>query len=129
VARRKKGSHRRKKAVALLAKAHQDVQRQRADFHHKTALALVGANDTIYLEDLRVRQMVRNHILAKSIGDAGWAQLRTIHAAKAACAGRRVLAVPPASTSQACSGCGALVRRELERAYPRLPLVWADLGS
>ncbi len=55
----------------------------------------------------------RNHHLAKSIGDAGWAQFRTILDAKAACAGRRVIAVPPAYTSQDCSGCGARVPKSL----------------
>jgi putative transposase len=113
VSRRKKGSYRRKKAVALLAKAHQDVRRQRADFHHQTALSLLRANETIYLEDLQVRNMVRNHHLAKSISDAGWAQFRTLLAAKAACAGRRVIVVPPAYTSQECSGCGARVQKSL----------------
>jgi putative transposase len=113
VARRQKGSHRRRKAVVLLAKAHQDVRRQRADFHHTTALALVRANHTIYLEDLQVRNLARNHALAKSISDAGWAQFRAILAAKAAWAGRRVIAVNPASTSQECSGCGALVQKSL----------------
>ena len=113
VSGRQKGSHRRRKAVTLVAKAHQDVRSQRLDFHHKTALALVRANDTIYLEDLQVAHMVRNHSLAKSISDAGWRQFRTILEAKAACAGRRVVAVPPAYTSQACSGCGALVRKSL----------------
>src|SRR5215471_5837499 len=59
VSRRKKGSNRRRKAVKLLAKAHQKVRRQRQDFHHKAALALVRANDTIYHEDLQVRNMVQ----------------------------------------------------------------------
>jgi putative transposase len=113
VAKRKKGSHRRRKAVTLLARAHQAVKRQRTDFHHKTALVLVRANDTIYLEDLRVRNLVRNLHLAKSISDAGWAQFRTILEAKAVYAGRRVIAVNPAYTSQACSGCGALVQKSL----------------
>jgi putative transposase len=48
VSRRKKGSNRRRKAVTQLARAHQKVRRQRADFHQKTALALVRANDTIH---------------------------------------------------------------------------------
>jgi putative transposase len=111
VSRRKKGSHRRKKAVQLVAKAHQDVRCQRTDFHHKTALALVREHDTIYLEDLQVRNLVRNQHLAKSISDAGWAQFRTILGGKAAYAGRRVIAVNPAYTSQGCSGCGALVQK------------------
>jgi putative transposase len=48
--------------------------------------------------------MVRNHHLAKSISDAAWRQFRTILEAKAAFAGRQVLAVPPAYTTQDCSG-------------------------
>jgi putative transposase len=104
VARRKKGSTRRRKAVQLLKRHHQTVQRQRRDFHHKTALALLRQYDVIYLEDLQVRNLVRNRHLAKSISDAGWAAFRTILEAKAACAGRQVIAVPPAYTSQDCSG-------------------------
>jgi putative transposase len=73
VSRRKKGSNRRRKAVTLLAKARQTVRRQRQDFHHKTALALVRANDVISHEDLPVRNMVQNHHLAKNSSDAGWA--------------------------------------------------------
>ena len=113
VARRKKGSQRRRKAVGHLQRAHQTVQRQRQDFHHKTALHLLREHDTISLEDLRVANMVRNPHLAKSISDAGWATFRTILEAKAACAGRRVVAVPPAFTSQDCSGCGERVPKSL----------------
>ena len=113
VSRRKKGSNRRRKAIALLAKAHLQVRRQRQDFHHKTALALVRANDVIYHEDLQVRNMVRNHHLAKSIQDAGWAAFLSIVAFKAACARKRVVAVPSGYTSQTCSGCGVLVAKGL----------------
>jgi putative transposase len=97
----------------LLAKARQRVQRQRADFHHKTALALLRAHDTLYLEELRVSNLVRNHHLAKSIHDAGWAAFRTILEAKAGCAGRRVIAVPAQYTTQDCSGCGERVPKSL----------------
>jgi putative transposase len=113
VSRRKKGSKRRKKAVHLLRREHQHVQRQRRDFHHKTALALLRQFDTIYLEDLRVANMVRNAHLATSIRDAGWAQFRSILEGKAAYAGRRVVAVPAQFTSQDCSGCGERVPKSL----------------
>jgi putative transposase len=109
VSSRKQGSKRRGKAVRQLAKTHQRVKRQRADFHHKTALALLRQYDTIYLEDLRVANMVWNRRLAKSISDVGWAQFRAILEGKAAYAGRRVIAVPAHCTSQDCSGCGARV--------------------
>ena len=117
VSRRNKCSKRRKKAAHLLAKKHQTVRRQRTDFHHKTALALVREYDTIYLDDLQVANLNRGPApkpdgnggylpngasakagLNKAISDAGWAQFRTILEGKAAYAGRRVVAVPPAYT-------------------------------
>jgi putative transposase len=132
VSRRKKGSKRRKKAVALLKRKHQQVQRQRRDFHHKTALTLVRHYDVIYLEDLQVRNMSRrpepkpdgnggylhNGVSAKSgrnrsIQDAGWYSFRVILACKAAWAGKRVEVVPPAYTSQDCSGCGSRILKSL----------------
>jgi putative transposase len=113
VSRRKKGSKRQKKAVDRCARRYQTVKRQRADFHHKTALMLVRQYDTISLEELRVANMVRNHHLAKSIADAGWAQFRTILEGKAAYAGRRVIVVPAQYTSQDCSGCGERVPKSL----------------
>jgi putative transposase len=113
VSRRKKGSHRRRKAVALLKRKHQQVQRQRRDFHHKTALALLKRYDTIYLEELQVRNMVRIRALGKSISDAGWAAFRTILACKAAWADKRVIAVPAHYTSQDCSGCRERVPKSL----------------
>jgi len=121
VSRRKKGSNRRRKAVALLAKSHQKVRRQRQDFHHKTALALVRENDTVYHEDLQVRNMVRNHHLAKSISDAGWSAFLGILSFKAACAGRRVIAVNPAFMSQTCSGCGIMVQKGLSVRWHSCP--------
>jgi len=127
VSRRKKGSNRRRKAVTLLAKAHLKVKRQRTDFHHKTALALVRENDTIYHEALQTANMVQNHHLAKSISDAGWSAFLSILAAKAAYAGRRVVAVPPAYTSQRCSGCGRIVSKGLSVRWHHCP--YEDCGA
>jgi putative transposase len=129
ISRRKKGSSRREKAVILLAKAHQKVKRQRQDFHHKTALALVRANDVIYHEDLQTANMVRNRHLAKSISAAGWSRFLTILSYKAACAGRSVVAVPPAYTSQRCSraGCGAMVQKGLSVRWHSCPECGASL--
>jgi putative transposase len=121
VSRRKKGSKRRRKAVALLKKAHQKVARQRLDHAHKTALKLVREYDTIYHESLQVRNMVKNHHLAKSISDVGWGMFLTILAFKAVCAGKSVVAVNPAYTSQACSGCGVIVAKGLSVRWHRCP--------
>jgi putative transposase len=91
----------------LLAKAPQKVRRPRQDFHHKTALAIVRANDVIYHENVQVRNLVQDHHLAKSISDAGWSavlSILSIRSDKAACAGRSVIAMPPACTSQRVQG-------------------------
>jgi putative transposase len=127
VARRTKGSNRRRKAVHLLARAHQRVRRARADFHHKTALALVRQYDTLSHEDVQPANLVKNHHLAKSISDAGWSAFLTILAAKAAYAGKRVVAVPAAFTSQACSGCGVLVQKALSVRWHACPACGTSL--
>ncbi len=113
LARCEKGSKNRQEVKAQVVKQHQKVKRQRCDFHHKEALNLLRQYDTIYVEDLQVANMVKNHHLAKSISDAGWAQFRSILDYKAACAGKRVVAVPPHYTSQVCSRCGAYVQKSL----------------
>ncbi len=113
VCRRQKGSKRRKKAVNELAKCHQTVARQREDFHHKEANKLVRQYDVIYVEDLQVANMVRNRHVSKSISDAGWSQYRQILTYKAEYAGKLVVAVPPAYTSQDCSRCHNRVQKAL----------------
>ncbi|HVA93263.1 MAG TPA: transposase, partial [Chloroflexota bacterium] len=116
VARRTKGSNRRKKAVKVLARVHQHVASKRRDFHHQTALTLVRRHGLIAHEDLGVRGIARSR-LAKSTHDAGWAAFLAILTHKAASAGVVVIAVHPRHTTQRCSGCGAL---------PAIPLTLAD---
>ncbi len=113
VSRRKKGSNRRKKSVRKLARAHEKVGNQRRDMAHKAARHLVDNYDLIAHEDLRVKNMVKNHRLAKSIQDAGWNLFFSILASKAVEAGRQVVKVPPAYTSQVCSNCGEIVKKSL----------------
>jgi putative transposase len=103
------------------------VQRQRRDFHHKVALQLVQTNDAIYHEDVQTANMLKNHHIARSIQDAGWSQFLSILAAKAAYAGRRVVAVPPAYTSQTCSSCGVIVHKGLSVRWHSCPACGASL--
>jgi hypothetical protein len=121
LARRTKGSRRRRTAVRLLARRHQQVKCKRRNFHHMTALTLLRRYDVVSLEDARVANMVRNLHLAKSISDVGWAAFRTLLEATAACAGRQVAAIPPAYTGQ--DGSGVLPDARLE------PLSAAGSGS
>jgi putative transposase len=127
VSRRKQGSHRRRKAVRLLARAHQKVRRARRDFQHKVAVGLVQQYDTIYHEDLQTAHLLKNHHLAKSIADAGWSAFLSILAFKAVCAGKRAVAVPPAYTSQRCSGCGVIVHKGLSVRWHACPACGASL--
>ena len=108
VARRKKGGKNRRKAVLQLERLHVHTQNQRRDFLNKLAHSLVQANDVIAVEDLQIQNMVRNKHLSKSILDSGWGYFRQRLAAKAAEAGRVVVAVNPAYTSKTCSGCGTV---------------------
>ena len=98
VSRRKRGSHRRRKAVRRLAKRHDKVTRVRRDFHHKTALDLVRRFDVIAVENLNVKGLAQM-ALAKQVHDAGWASFTNIIRAKAEKAGREVVAVDPRGTS------------------------------
>ncbi len=113
-----KGSNNRAKARGRLARKHLKVRRQRKDFAVKTARALIMSNDVIAYEDLKVRNMVKNRHLAKSIGDAGWRAFVTWMGYLAHVYGKVVVAVPPAYTSQDCAGCGERVTKALsERAH------------
>jgi IS605 OrfB family transposase len=111
----------------LRAKAHQKVRRQRQDFHHQVALQLVQRRATINHEDVRSANMIKNQHPAKSISDAGWSQFLRILSVKAVCAGRKVVAVNPAFTSQTCSGCGVMVQKGFSVRWRSCPACGTSL--
>jgi putative transposase len=113
VCKTQKGSCNRKKARKRLAKAHLKVQRQREDFARKTANTLITSSDLIAFEDLKIRNLVKNKHLAKSIHDAGWGNFLTWVKAYGAMHDIPVIAVAPHFTSQICSGCGTKVKKSL----------------
>ena len=121
LSRKKKGSARRKKAKRLVAISHEKVSNQRKDFLHKTANAYIARYDAIYVEDLKIRNMVKNRHLAKSISDASWGMFFTLLAYKAEEAGRELVRVAPNGTSQMCSGCGEKVPKSLSVRTHRCP--------
>jgi putative transposase len=113
VSRKVKGSKNRIRARIKLARTHLKISKQRKDHAIKLARCVAQSNDLIAYEDLRVRNMVRNHCLAKSISDAGWYQFRTWLEYFGKIFGRATVAVNPAYTSQECSNCGAVVKKSL----------------
>jgi len=112
VSKRKRGSKRRRKAVAILAKQHAHVRNARRDFHHKTARSIVRDYDSISVEKLNVKGLARS-MLAKSVADVGWGQFLSILAAKAEEAGREYNEANPAGTTVNCSACGEAVPKSL----------------
>lgn len=117
LSKRKRGSRRRDKARVLLAGHHRHVADARRDHAHKAARMLVNKFERIAVEKLNVVGLSRGR-LSKSVHDAGWGTFIAILTSKAANAGRELVAVNPAGTSQECSGCGTVVRKELsERVH------------
>ena len=108
-----KGSNNRAKFRNKLARKHLKVSRQRKDFVVKTARCVVKSNDLVAYEDLKVRNMVRNRHLAKSISDAAWTQFREWVEYFGKVFGVVTIAVPPHYTSQNCSKCGKVVKKTL----------------
>jgi putative transposase len=109
----KKGSKNRAKFRNKLARKHLKVSRQRKDFAIKTARCVVMSNDLVAYEDLKVRNMVKNRHLAKSISDAAWTQFRSWIEYFGKVFGVVTVAVPPHYTSQNCSNCGKVVKKAL----------------
>ena len=121
LSRRKKGGANRTKARQAVANLHRKKRNQRNDFHHKVARKIVDCHGLIVVEDLRIRNMVRNRHLSKSISDAGWGGFLNILAYKAEEAGCRFEKVSPHNTSVTCSLCGTAVAKTLTTRVHRCP--------
>jgi putative transposase len=109
---RKKGSRRRRKIARSTAQTHLKIERQRRDFHFKTAKRYTDAYSTIVVEDLNLRGLARSK-LAKSILDAAWGAFLDILTYKAVSAGGQVIRINPRYTTQKCFKCGELVQKSL----------------
>ncbi|CCI25610.1 transposase [Microcystis aeruginosa PCC 9809] len=113
LSKKKKESKNRQKARQRLAKAHLKISRQRKDFAVKLARCVVRFLDVIAQVDLRIKNLVKNHCLAKSINDAAWYQFREWLEYFGVKFGKITIAVPPNYTSQNCSNCGEVVKKSL----------------
>jgi len=112
LARKQKGSANREKARRKAARVHARIADRRADFLHKVTTRLVRENQALAVEDLTVRNMVRNHSLARAISDASWSEFRRMLEYKADWHGRTVIAVDRFyPSSKTCAACGALAAK------------------
>ncbi|MBS9385671.1 MAG: transposase [Dolichospermum sp. BR01] len=113
VSRKVEGSKNRGKARQVLGKGHLKISRKRKDHAIKLARCVVQSNDLIAYEDLRIKNMVKNHCLAKSINDASWYQFRVWLEYFGKVFKRVTVAVNPQYTSLECSSCGEVVKKTL----------------
>jgi len=108
-----KGSAKRRKASKIVSHLHERVTNQRENFAQQLSREWINKYGIIAFEDLNITKMVHNHNLAKSILDAAWNKLVQYTSYKAEDAGRKVVLVNPANTSQICSSCGQIVKKDL----------------
>ena len=117
----KYSKHKSKKLKLKLSKLHNKVANKRKDFCHKLSRNIVNEYDTICVEDLNINKMMKNHRMAKSIGDAAWNQFIQFLIYKAEEADKQVIQVNPAYTSQDCSECGYRVAKKLSDRIHNCP--------
>ncbi|NEP86946.1 MAG: transposase [Okeania sp. SIO2C2] len=130
VSRKQKGSTNRQKAINKLGRVHLKISRQREEYAKRLARCVIRSNDVVAYEDLRIKNLVKNHCLAKSINDAGWYQFRKamqrglggfpherLHQEWLEYFGPKfgkvTVAVNPAYRTQKCSNCGTTVKKSL----------------
>ena len=101
-----KGTPLRRKHRQVVARVHERIAFRRDNFTHQESRQIIDRFGVICVEDLHVNRMTHNHCLAKSIHDASWSEFFSKLSCKAEEAGRQVVKVNPAYTSQTCSSCG-----------------------
>ena len=137
VSRGKRGSHRRNKAKKQLGKAYRKVRNQRRDFLHKESRKLVNQYQVIVFEDIKIGNLTKKPKpkqdeqtgqylpngaaakggLNKSILDSGWGMFTSMCRVKAEEAGRTLIKVSPKFTSQICSNCGTIRKKDLSERW------------
>jgi len=121
MSRKERGSRNWVKAKTRVARHHKRIGNRRSDFLHKASRKIADAYETVYVEDLKIGNMVRNRCLAKSISDAGWGRFIRMIAYKEEGTGGQLIQVNPRGTTQECSQCGKRVKKSLSDRIHECP--------
>lgn len=116
LARKKKDSNHYKQQKLVVALLHEAVRNQRQDYLHKISKYLVDNYDTICLEDLSAKNMVKNHNLARAISDMGWGEFRTMLEYKAEWQGKNISVIGRFEPSSKTCNCCGHINKELTLA-------------
>lgn len=108
LSRKKKGSKRRNRQRLVVAKVHEKVTNKRNDFQHKLSSEITNQNDTICLETLKVKNMVKNRKLSKHISDVSWSSFVTMLEYKAEWKGKNIIRIGAFEPSSKLCTCGKI---------------------
>ena len=118
----------RKKAKKVVIRIHERISNKRHNFIHQEARKIINKFGIICIEKLKVKNMMNNHTktfghkLNKSIADVAWSQFAQQLFFKAEDAGRKIIAIEPQGTSQICSQCGMIVKKDLSIRWHNCPV-------
>ncbi|MEU5520421.1 RNA-guided endonuclease TnpB family protein [Streptomyces sp. NPDC047860] len=112
LSRKAKGSANRARARLKVARVHARIADRRRDFLHKLSTRLVRENQTVVIEDLTVRNLLKNGKLARAISDASWTELRSMLEYKCAWYGRELVVIDRwFPSSKLCGACGTIAAK------------------
>ncbi len=114
-----KGTPERNKVIKVVEGVQERIANRRLDFINKVSHELVDRFGIVTFEGLNIKKMLKSHNLAKSISDVAWRMLVTATERKAAYSGSQVVLAGPRKTSQMCSWCGLIVKKELSESVHR----------
>jgi len=121
LSRKERSSRNWVRAKTRVARLHEKIGNRRTDFMHKASRKITDKYGTVYVEGLKIANMVKNHCLAKSISDAGWGRFIGMIAYKEEESGGQLIQVNANGTTQRCSRCGETVPKDLSQRIHTCP--------